>query len=420
MSLIHNRPAALVRRAFESRRSVTPITLPSVTEAVLTERPDRPMVCRRPQVLAQAAERFVSAFPGLVLYAVKCNPEPAVLRALWAGGVRHFDCASAQEVRLVRGLFPHAHIHFMHPVKARPAIREAWEWHGVRDFVIDSAEELAKVLQETGAARGGLGLVVRLALPRGGALYDLSGKFGAEPDEAVRLLKSARAVAGRVGLCFHVGSQCLDPDAYTRALALAGDVLERAGVAIDILDVGGGFPVSYPDITPPPLDEFIAAIGAGIDALKLPAGTEVWCEPGRALVAAGQSLVVQIEARRGNALYINDGIYGCLSDAGVPAFRFPCRLIRADAAPASADLLPFTFFGPTCDSADRMKGPFWLPADAREGDWIEIGQLGAYGTTLRTRFNGFDQVVEVEVRDRPLLETPGYPTPDPAIPFQGK
>lgn len=402
--------AAPIRRSFESRRDrdLRRAQLPSVLETVLAERPSVPMDCLRPAVLTQAAERFLGLFPGQVLYAVKCNPAPAVLRALWAGGVRHFDCASAGEVRLVRQLFPDARIHFMHPVKARPAIREAWEWHGVRDFVFDSQDELSKILSETGGAHGDLGLVVRLALPKGAAVYDLSGKFGAEPDEAVRLLRAARAVAGRVGLCFHVGSQCLDPAAWEHALDRVGQVIARADVPLDILDMGGGFPVSYPDITPPPLEDFIAAITRGLARLHLRSYTEVWCEPGRALVAPAQSLVVRIEGRRGDHLFINDGIYGTLSDAGIPAFRFPCRLIRAGEVAPSYELVPFSFFGPTCDSADRMKGPFLLPADAREGDWIEIGQLGAYGTCLRTAFNGFDQAVMVEVSDRPLLETPGY------------
>lgn len=412
MSLIQNRSAvAPVRRSFETRAGrllQMPHRLPSVDETVLAERPDLPMHCLRPAVLRQTAERFVGLFPGNVLYAVKCNAEPSVLRALWEGGIRHFDCASAQEVRLVRQLFPEAAIHFMHPVKARPAIREAWEWHGVRDFVVDSPEELGKVVQETRGRADDLGLVVRLALPKGGAVYDLSGKFGADPETAVRLLRMARAVAARVGLCFHVGSQCLDPNAYTRALARAAKVMDEAQVAIDILDVGGGFPVSYPDMTPPPLEDFVAAIADGVHGLDLPATAEVWCEPGRAMVASGQSVVVRVEARRDDHLFINDGIYGSLSDAGVPAFRFPCRLIRASGPAPSATLTPFSFFGPTCDSADRMKGPFMLPADAREGDWIEIGQLGAYGTTLRTPFNGFDQSLMVEIRDRPLLETPGH------------
>ncbi|MGE5516988.1 MAG: type III PLP-dependent enzyme [Bacteroidota bacterium] len=399
---------APVRRSSESRIGVRHRALPTITEVVLAERPSVPVHCLRPGVAREAARSFVARFPGQVLYAVKCNPEPPLLRALWAGGVRHFDCASAGEVRLVRQLLPDARIHFMHPVKSRAAIREAWEWHGVRDFVIDSAAELAKVLEETSGATGDLGLVVRLALPKGGAIYDLSGKFGAEPAEAVRLLKLARTVATRVGLCFHVGSQCLDPIAWERALERVGQVIAQSGVELDMLDVGGGFPVSYPDVTPPPLEDFIAAIERGVARLRLPAFTELWCEPGRALVAPAASVVVRIEARRDNALYINDGIYGSLSDAGVPGFRFPCRLIRAGGPAPSDELVPFFFFGPTCDSADRMKGPFQLPTDAREGDWIEIGQLGAYGACLRTAFNGFDQAVMVEVRDRPLLETPGY------------
>ncbi|MGE5478179.1 MAG: type III PLP-dependent enzyme [Bacteroidales bacterium] len=397
-----------IRRSSESRIGTRHRVLPTIAEAVLAERPSVPMHCLRPDVARDAARRFVGLFPGQVLYAVKCNPDPALLRALWAGGVRHFDCASAGEVRLVRHLLPDARIHFMHPVKSRPAIREAWEWHGVRDFVIDSAAELAKVLEETSGAYADLGLVVRVALPKGGAVYDLSGKFGAEPAEAVRLLKLSRAVAARVGLCFHVGSQCLEPAAWERALARVGQIIAEAGVELDMLDVGGGFPVSYPDVIPPPLEDFIAAIRRGVQRLDLPPFTELWCEPGRALVAPAASVVVRVEARRDNALYINDGIYGSLSDAGVPAFRFPCRLIREGQPAPSDELVPFVFFGPTCDSADRMKGPFLLPADAHEGDWIEIGQLGAYGTCLRTAFNGFDQAVMVEVRDRPLLETPGY------------
>lgn len=409
----HRSAVAPARRRFaalrprDTRTAVQdPLVLPRVAETVLAERPAVPAFCLRPRVLAETAGRFLEQFPGNVLYAVKCNPDPSVLRGLWRGGIRHFDCASAQEVRVVRQMFPDAAIHFMHPIKSRAAIREAWTRYGVRDFVVDCADEVAKILDEVGGSSDELGLVVRLALPKGGAAYDLSGKFGAEPGEAARLLRLARAVSGRVGLCFHVGSQCTDPGAWTSALALAGTVLEQAGTVIDVLDVGGGFPVSYPGITPPPLRDFIDAIADGVRALGLPASTEVWCEPGRALVAPAQSVVVRVEGRRGNHLFINDGIYGSLSDAGVPRFTFPCRLIR-DGAEASESLAPFSFFGPTCDSADRMEGPFLLPADTREGDWIEIGQLGAYGTSLRTAFNGFDQAVMVEVADRPLLETPG-------------
>jgi ornithine decarboxylase len=409
--------------------------LPRSVDALIARlRPEEPVHCLRPAVMENAARSFLAAFPGETLYAVKCNPEPTVLRALWRGGVRRFDCASIGEVRLVRSMFAEAAIHFMHPVKPRGAIREAWQRHGVRDFVLDSAAELAKVIEETGEGRGlvapearglvvpearGLvapearGLIVRLALPKGGAMYDLSGKFGAEAADAVALLRAARPHAAMLGVSFHVGSQCLEPAAYARAVALAAQVIREAGVAVDLLDVGGGFPVAYPDVVPPPLSAFTGAIAQAVAAEGL-SGLALWAEPGRALVAAGTSVVLQVQHRRDLALFVNDGVYGALSDAGAPGFRFPVRAIRAGRDAGVTTLLPFAFFGPTCDSADRMAGPFLLPADIAEGDWIEVGQLGAYGASLRTAFNGFDKAGIVEVADAPLLMTPGYEMPKAA------
>ena len=390
-----------LRRQF----AAAPVHRPTVDQVVAADRPEEPIHCLRPAAVAATAHDFVQSFPGDVLYAVKCNPDPAVLRALWDGGVRHFDCASLPEVRVVRDMFPDAAIHFMHPVKSRGAIREAWARHDVRDFVLDSAAELAKILDEVAATGvpGALGLIVRLALPKGGAKLDLSGKFGAAPEEAAALLRAARGRAETLGISFHVGSQCLDPLAWRDALALTGQLIAAAGVKIDVVDVGGGFPVAYPDQEPPPMGAFFAEIEAGFERLGLPAA-RLWAEPGRALVAAGTSVVVQVQARRGEALYVNDGVYGSLSDAGALAFRYPARLIRPD-GPACAETIGFSFFGPTCDSADVMHGPFMLPSDVAEGDWIEIGQLGAYGACLRTAFNGFDRARIVEVADgMPLIE----------------
>jgi ornithine decarboxylase len=366
---------------------------------VAADRPEDPVHCLRPAVVAQTARDFLQAFPGDVLYAVKCNPDPSVLRALWDGGVRHFDCASLPEIRLVRTMFPDASIHFMHPVKSRGSIREAWARHRVRDFVLDSADELTKIRTEIASTGvpGALGLIVRIALPRGAAILDLSGKFGATAEDAATLLRSARDGAATLGVSFHVGSQCLDPLAWRTALTVTGEILRSAGVQVDVVDVGGGFPVAYPDQDPPPMGAIFAEIEAGFDRLDLPA-VRLWAEPGRALVAAGTSVVVQVQARRGNALYVNDGVYGSLADAGSLAFRYPVRLIRPD-GPAAADTLEFSLFGPTCDSADVMHGPFVLPSDVAEGDWIEIGQLGAYGACLRTAFNGFDRARIVEVAD---------------------
>jgi ornithine decarboxylase len=383
---------------------------PEVDALVADLRPSDPLLCLRPAAIVAAARRFCGAFPGEVLYAVKCNPEPRVLQALWAGGVRHFDCASLAEVRAVRALLPGAEIHFMHPVKARPAIAAAFDRWDITDFAFDSADELAKILQETVPVGlvgdpPALGLLVRLALPKGHAVYDLSGKFGASPEEAARLLRAARPYAARLGVTFHVGSQCLEPASYTRALGLAAQVIALAEVPVEIVDVGGGFPVSYPDMTPPPLAAFIGAIERG--AAALPDGVQLWAEPGRALVAGGGSVVAQVQLRRGDALYVNDGIYGNLSDAGALGFRFPARRIRlGESGAGPAELGDFTLFGPTCDSADRMKGPFRLPADMREGDWIELGQLGAYGACLASRFNGFGAAQLIEVADPPMLPTP--------------
>ncbi|HEX3536740.1 MAG TPA: type III PLP-dependent enzyme [Stellaceae bacterium] len=384
--------------------------LPEVDAVVARERPADPLVCLRPAAIAAASRRFVAVFPGDVLYAVKCNPEPRVLRAVWDGGVTHYDCASLPEVALVREVLPQAQIHFMHPVKARGAIAAAYHDYGVTDFALDSTDELEKILQETVPvaaidAPPTLGLFVRLAVPQGGA-YDLSGKFGASVADAAALLQRARPHAARLGIGFHVGSQCLDPVAYADAVRLAVQAAALSGVAVDIVDVGGGFPVSYPDVVPLPLDAFIAAITEA--AMLFPSGTRLWAEPGRALVAGGGSVVAQVQLRRGQALYINDGVYGSLSDAGVPGFRFPVRCIRPDGDAADADLARFELFGPTCDSADHMKGPFLLPVDIDEGDWIELGQLGAYGACLRTRFNGFDGGQIAEVADPPMLPTPGY------------
>jgi ornithine decarboxylase len=387
-------------------------TLPTVDAIVARERPAEPLVCLRPATIEAAARCFAAGFPGDVLYAVKCNPEPRVLRAVWAGGVSHFDCASLPEIALVRRVLPDAAVHFMHPVKARHAIHAAFAEHGVTDFAFDSADELAKILQETVPVGlvgepPTLGLFVRLAVAQGGA-YDLSGKFGVSAGDAADLLAAARPHAARLGIAFHVGSQCLDPGAYVGALALAAEAAARSGVAVDIVDVGGGFPVSYPDILPPPLDHYLVAIGKAA-AAHFGNGVRLWAEPGRALVAGGGSVVVQVELRRGDALYINDGVYGSLSDAGRPGFRFPARRIPLDGADDdSAELREYTLFGPTCDSADQMRGPFLLPADIDEGDWIELGQLGAYGACLRTRFNGFDSALAAEVADPPMLATPGY------------
>ena len=379
----------------------------SVDDVAKRLKPEGPVQCIFPASIRSQAEKFVGLFPGKVLYAVKCNPGVDFLRHMFAAGVRQFDVASMDEVRLVKGLFGKAaQLHFMHPVKSREAIRLAYKM-GVRTFSLDTAGELLKILEETKSAKD-LNLFIRLAVTgNGSAAYDLSGKFGAAPSTAADLLRHARKVAHKVGVCFHVGSQCMDPAAYKLAIVRAMEVVAKAKVKIDVLDVGGGFPATYPNMIPQPLENYFAAITEAAQPM-VDAGAELWCEPGRAMVAAGGSMLVRVTLRKGRRLYINDGTYGSLFDAGALNWRFPVRLVRPlsrsgrnSSAPntrtPSEKLVAFTFYGPTCDNLDKMKGPFMLPEDTQEGDWIEIGMLGSYGSTMQTRFNGFHSSVTATV-----------------------
>ena len=372
----------------------------SPDSAVKHLQPEQPVILYRPHALKRAVDMFLSKFKGDVMYAVKTNPDEHVLKDLWANGVRKFDAASLHEVAVVRGLFPEAEIFFMHTVKSRKSIREAYTTYGVRNFSLDSQDELEKILAETGNAAD-LALHVRLAIPNNYAELALTDKFGAAQTEAVQLLRNVRAVAASTGVCFHVGSQCMHPDAYKLAIKLAKQVVKQAGVKLDTFDVGGGFPSIYPGMTPPDMTQYFNAIHDATRDVVKEHGCKLLCEPGRALVAESGSVLVRVELRKGDFLYINDGTYGSLFDAGVPKWLYPCRLLNR---PSAEEQTGFSFYGPTCDSMDFMKGPFMLPSDIQEGDYIEIGQLGAYGRTMATRFNGFSITqMPVIVKDEPLM-----------------
>lgn len=359
----------------------------SVADMVAATRPARPLYVLWPERITAAAKAFLAAFPGETMYAVKTNPDETVLRTLYQAGVKSFDAASIEEVRLVRKAARKARIYFMHPVKSPEAIRDAYMNYGVRDFVLDSEDELFKIVRETDLASG-LNLYVRIALPRNGkSAIDFSSKFGATPEEGARLLKSSRPVAQRLGLCFHVGTQTTDPAAYARAVDKAAWVIKKSGVTVDALDVGGGFPVRY-DNSVPSVEACVQALKTALAKNRLE-NMPLLAEPGRVLVAEAGALVVRVELRKGHTLYLNDGTYGGLFDAGpLLKTRFPVRAHRVD-NPFEEGEAPFRFAGPTCDALDVMEGPFLLPGDIDMGDWIEIGNLGAYSRSLRTNFNGF-------------------------------
>ena len=366
-------------------------------------RPVQPVTLLRPHAARRAARFFVEKFPGRSLYAVKANPSPDLLKVLWDGGITHYDVASIGEVRLVAQTLPQAVLCFMHPVKAEEAIAEAYFDHGVRTFSLDTIEELEKIVRATstdGVAPSDLNLLVRLQVSSEHAKLSLASKFGAEAHEVKALLMATRQASDALGICFHVGSQAMTPAAYSEAMTRVRNAIVEAAVTVDIVDVGGGFPSWYPGMEPPPLEAYFDVIHAAFEALPISYSAELWCEPGRALCAEYASIVVRVEKRRGNELYINDGAYGALFDAAHIGWRYPVKLVRDEES--NAKPMAFSFYGPTCDDLDHMAGPFELPADVQAGDYIEVGMLGAYGCAMRTGFNGFGvDSVEI-VADEPM------------------
>ncbi|WP_076068239.1 decarboxylase [Sphingomonas montana] len=362
-------------------------------------RPVQPVTLIRPHAARRAARYFAEKFQGRSMYAVKANPSPDLLQVLWDSGITHYDVASIAEVRLVARTLPDAVLCFMHPVKAEEAIAEAYAVYGVRTFSLDSLEELEKICRATNDATD-LTLCVRLRVSSDHSKLSLASKFGVEARDAAPLLLATRQVADALGICFHVGSQAMSPAAYIQAMGRVREAIVTAAVTVDVVDVGGGFPSTYPGMTPPPLGAYFDAIKQAFESLPISYSAELWCEPGRALCAEYASLLVRVEKRRGDELFINDGAYGALFDAAHVAWRFPTELVR-DAGSNAKDM-GFSFYGPTCDDMDHMVGPFMLPADTKAGDYIEIGMLGAYGCAMRTGFNGFTAGETVLATDEPM------------------
>lgn len=386
-------------------------------------RPTQPVTLARPHAARRAARFFLSKFPGTSMYAVKANPSADLIRTLWDAGLTHYDVASIAEVRLVREVAPNAVLCFMHPIKPPEAIAEAYHSHGVRVFSLDSIDELDKIVAATskdGVAATDLTLCVRLRVSSSHSKLSLASKFGVHADEAAPVLMAARQVADALGICFHVGSQAMSPQAYGDAMAQVRAAIVGAGVTVDIVDVGGGFPSIYPGMEPGRLEAYFEVIHRAFEALPISYSAELWCEPGRALCAEYSSVLVRVEARKGDVLYINDGAYGALFDAAHIDWRFPVELVR-DTASRARDM-EFSFWGPTCDDMDYMRGPFALPADIAAGDYIEIGMLGAYGSAMRTGFNGFTAGETVIVSDEPMdtLYAVTEESPDKIIQLRSK
>ena len=373
----------------------------TVNELVNTLKPDYPVYCIRPEEIKKSVTFFKDNFPGKILYAVKTNPHEKIIKHIISNGIKDFDVASLAEIKLINKLNSEVNLHFMHTIKSKESISSAYFDYGVRSFSLDNRDELRKILEATNQAKD-LKLFVRIAISNEYAEIDLSRKFGALPSEALGLVRLCKEHSKKLGISFHVGSQCMQKISYSKGIREVGDIIKKTKVIPDIINIGGGFPAIYPDLKPEPLIKYMEEIKKGIKNLKLNKLPEIMCEPGRAIVAESGSSIVKVILRKKQNLYINDGTYGSLFDAGVPNFIFPSKMISSGRV-QSKKLTSFSFFGPTCDSLDYMKGPFLLPNNIKEGDYIELGQLGAYGLTFRTNFNGFFSNEIFELNDKPIM-----------------
>ena len=373
----------------------------SVDELVSRLKPEEPFYCIRKKSIQIASKTFQNKFPGKILYAVKTNPHAEVLKTILDSGIDNFDVASIKEIQDIKKISTKAKCSFMHTIKSRESIRTAYFKFNIKTFALDTKEELIKIIESTNNAKD-LELFLRISVSNEHAEIDLSKKFGALNSEAVGLFRLTKQYAKKIGLSFHVGSQCMHPISYTKGIAEIGNIIKKTKIVPDYINVGGGFPTIYPDLVPQSLDKYFEEIKSSLENLKLKKLPEIICEPGRAIVAESGSTIVRVNLRKKQKLYINDGTYGTLFDAGVPNIVYPARLIT-NGRIISKKLTSFDFYGPTCDSMDYMKGPFILPNNIKENDYIELGQLGAYGLTFRTQFNGFysDNIFEVE--DKPIM-----------------
>ena len=373
----------------------------SVDELVNQLKPTDPVYCIRIKSIQLASKFFQNKFPGKVLYAVKTNSHPIVLKSLLESGISNYDVASIKEIETVRQLSPNIKCSYMHTVKSRESIKEAYFKHNVKTFALDTKDELIKIIESTNQAKD-LELFVRVSVSNEHAEIDLSKKFGALTSEAIGLLRLTKQYARKIGLSFHVGSQCMHPISYAKGISEIGNIIKKTKIIPDVINVGGGFPSIYPDLVPQSMQSYFDEIKKGLKNLKLEKLPEIICEPGRALVAESGSTIVKVNLRKKQKLYINDGTYGTLFDAGTPNIVYPSKIIT-NGRIISKKLTSFDFYGPTCDSMDYMKGPFILPNNIKENDYIELGQLGAYGLTFRTQFNGFYSEQIFEVEDDPIM-----------------
>jgi len=334
-------------------------------------------------------------------YAVKANSNQEIIRTLFDEGAS-FDVASYNEFMQVYTHIRHFEkndkdfyiwdkIIFSNTIKDRDTLKKIRRYNPLVTY--DNMDELRKIKAHCDTA----GVVLRLKVPDVGSQVEMGSKFGAEPGEAHTLIDQAFDLGLVVeGLSFHVGSQCKMFDNYSAALDIVSQVLHDArkrGHNINIIDIGGGFPVPY-DLHVPQFEKLAKIINAEIERL-FPRDIEIIAEPGRFMVATAAVLVSEIvgKARRDGKVfyYINDGLYhtfsGVVYDHWIPNFHVLSQRNHQDKADTTEIC---AVVGPTCDSFDKISLSEQLPADLQIGDYLYTENIGAYSIASSTRFNGFE------------------------------
>lgn len=338
------------------------------------------------EVIRQQYRRLAAALPGVELhYALKPLPEPAVVETLAEEGAS-FDLATTGEVELVRaaGIAPERCIH-THPIKRDADIRAALDF-GVTTFVVDNPDEVHKFAPYAGRA----GLLLRVSFRSPQAVVDLSRKFGCDPDAAPGLATLAAGLGIEVrGLSFHVGSQSRSPDTQVRAIESCAAIMDEAAARglppLQVLDIGGGFPIDYVEPAVP-IESFCAPIRAALERLQRP--LRIIAEPGRFICGPAGTVLTTVMGRATRDgrwwYYLDDGLYGSFSGQLYDHARYPVEPLW----PVTGERVPSVLAGPTCDSVDVIADDILLPL-LRVGDILRGRQMGAYTVASATDFNFF-------------------------------
>ncbi len=349
------------------------------------------------ELLRRQYHALAKALPGVDLhYALKPLPDRTVVQVLAREG-SWFDLATNGEVDLVRDAgIPASRCVHTHPIKRGSDIRHALDC-GVTTFVVDNAEEIAKF----DACRARVRLLLRISFRNPDTVIDLSRKFGCDAEAAVGLVEYAAKRGIRMtGFSFHAGSQLVKPDKYVEAIGTCGRLISEArarGFALEVLDIGGGFPIDYLEPVPA-IEGYCAPIRAAL--ARLPGGIRVIAEPGRFIcgpAAISLSTVMGRARREGRWwYYLDDGIYGTFSGQLYDKMRFPIDTLRGVNRPREACVIS----GPTCDSLDVVAEDLPMPV-LEIGERLLARQIGAYTSACATDFNFFPRAKVIAVNVEP-------------------